>query len=56
MKLKGFEKVETGYKEIYELEEADITNVEPKIVVEAGNEWTAIKRPSLLFKVDENSL
>ncbi|MDI0267232.1 hypothetical protein QIW52_14705 [Clostridioides difficile] len=54
-KLLEIKKVDTGYQEIYEFKEDGIKEVEPKIVVN-GNENTAIKRPSMIFSIDESTL
>ncbi|MGI5033315.1 RCC1 domain-containing protein, partial [Clostridioides difficile] len=56
MNLLEMKKVDTGYQEIYELEEKGMTQVEPKIIVEKGDNWTAIKRPSMIFSIDEETL
>ncbi|HBF5585990.1 TPA: hypothetical protein KOR09_003868 [Clostridioides difficile] len=56
MNLLEMKKVDTGYQEIYELEEKGITQAEPKIIVEKGDNWTAIKRPSMIFSIDEETL
>lgn len=49
----GFKKVETGYQEMYELTEEGIKSAEVKIVVTDGDKWTAVKRPSMLFKLSD---
>lgn len=49
----GFKKVDTGYQEMYELVEEGIKAAEVKIVVTDGDKWTAIKRPSMLFKLSD---
>ncbi|HFL2571562.1 TPA: RCC1 domain-containing protein [Clostridioides difficile] len=54
-KLLEIKKVDTGYQEIYEFKENGIKEVEPKIIVN-GNEDTAIKRPSMIFSIDEETL
>ncbi|MFQ4588319.1 hypothetical protein C4V12_02130 [Clostridioides difficile] len=54
-KLLEMKKVDTGYQEIYEFKENGIKEVEPKIIVN-GNEDTAIKRPSMIFSIDETTL
>ncbi|VIF89650.1 beta-lactamase-inhibitor protein II [Clostridioides difficile] len=54
-KLLEIKKVDTGYQEIYEFKEDGIKEVEPKIIVN-GNENTAIKRPSIIFSIDESTL
>ncbi|HFL2524695.1 TPA: RCC1 domain-containing protein [Clostridioides difficile] len=54
-KLLEMKKVDTGYQEIYEFKEDGIKEVEPKIIVN-GNENTAIKRPSMIFSIDETTL
>ncbi|TGA09086.1 hypothetical protein E5F44_06660, partial [Clostridioides difficile] len=56
MNLLEMKKVDTGYQEIYELEEKGMTQAEPKIIVEKGDNWTAIKRPSMIFSIDESTL
>nr|WP_107572492.1 RCC1 domain-containing protein [Clostridioides difficile] len=56
MNLLEMKKVDTGYQEIYELEEKGMTQAEPKIIVEKGDNWTAIKRPSMIFSIDETTL
>ncbi|MDO0132488.1 hypothetical protein KLN18_15510 [Clostridioides difficile] len=56
MNLLEMKKVDTGYQEIYELEEKGMTQVEHKIIVEKGDNWTAIKRPSMIFSIDEETL
>ncbi|HBF2041586.1 TPA: hypothetical protein KNV82_002464 [Clostridioides difficile] len=56
MNLLEMKKVDTGYQEVYELEEKGMTQVEPKIIVEKGDNWTAIKRPSMIFSIDEETL
>ncbi|TQX26156.1 hypothetical protein, partial [Clostridioides difficile] len=56
MNLLEMKKIDTGYQEIYELEEKGITQAEPKIIVEKGDNWTAIKRPSMVFSIDEATL
>ncbi|MCP8368575.1 hypothetical protein [Clostridioides difficile] len=54
-KLLEIKKVDTGYQEIYEFKEDRIKEVEPKIVVN-GNENTVLKRPSMIFSIDESTL
>ena len=43
MKLVEIKKSDSSYQEIYELEEANIKSAQPKIIVEKGDKWTAIK-------------
>ncbi|EQH54604.1 regulator of chromosome condensation (RCC1) repeat family protein [Clostridioides difficile] len=52
MKLVEIKKSDSSYQEIYELEEANIKSAQPKIIVEKGDKWTAIKRPSMIFRYD----
>ena len=52
MKLVEIKKSDSSYQEIYELEEANIKSAQPKIIVEKGDTWTAIKRPSMIFRYD----
>ncbi|MDB0438048.1 hypothetical protein C4R89_00665 [Clostridioides difficile] len=54
-KLLEIKKVDTGYQEIYEFKEDGMKEVEPKIVVN-GDEGTAIKRPSMIFSINESML
>ncbi|MFJ1464836.1 RCC1-like domain-containing protein [Clostridioides difficile] len=54
-KLLEMKKVDTGYQEIYEFAENGMKEVEPKIIVD-GNENTVLKRPSILFSIDEETL
>lgn len=55
MKLVEIKKSDSSYQEIYELEEANIKSAQPKIIVEKGDKWTAIKRPSMIFRYDAES-
>ncbi|MGX8126442.1 RCC1 domain-containing protein [Clostridioides difficile] len=54
-KLLEMKKVDTGYQEIYEFAENGMKEVEPKVIVD-GNENTVLKRPSVLFSIDEETL
>ncbi|MCC0783648.1 hypothetical protein IR152_11255 [Clostridioides sp. ES-S-0108-01] len=49
-------KVENGYKEIYELKDMNIESAQPKIIIEEGNTNTIIKKPSMLFNLDIETL
>ncbi|WP_219716104.1 hypothetical protein, partial [Clostridioides difficile] len=49
-------KTENGYKEIYELKDMNIQSAQPKVIVEEGNTNTTIKKPSMLFNLDVETL
>lgn len=49
-------KTENGYKEIYELKDMNIESAQPKIIIEEGNTNTTIKKPSMLFNLDIETL
>ncbi|HEK8924581.1 TPA: chromosome condensation regulator [Clostridioides difficile] len=50
--LKEIKKVDSGYQEIYEFEESNMSMVQPKVIVEKGDKWTSIKRPSIFLSYD----
>ncbi|HGT0189617.1 TPA: hypothetical protein ACMVMM_003675, partial [Clostridioides difficile] len=49
-------KTKNGYKEIYELKDMNIQSAQPKVIVEEGNTNTTIKKPSMLFNLDVETL
>ena len=52
----GLQKVEGGYRESYIFNEKNINSASVKFDVVEGDKWTALKRPTVVFKLDVNQI